>query len=359
MTARQPRLAFSGRPISLLLALCLSHGVHASAAGENSAAEQLLAARGLTRQGSQWLTADEVRLIKLLNRLPELERAFNIPNRRVEQGLAHQAALRRQIEQIKSEIGELQAQIDSGVLDRSRRERAVELRGSRVAARDELRDQLIEEAELEQNPVVKKVVLARCNAYNELSLAVLSVLRTIEHLDADYSELEAAEDVQQALSTIGPRARLGPARSYERERRRAEQLAGTLLGDGVPIYRDNGQYRFSALVNETTAVNFSYDAMADSAVVPASTLAAAGIEIDPDAARRTISIGKRRPIQARVVRVSQLRLGELLLSDIEVLATPPEAEAWGALLGPKSLSGVELDLHVDRLWLQVVTRDGQ
>jgi hypothetical protein len=165
-----------------------------------------------------------------------------------------------------------------------------------------------------------------------------------------YAELAGETDVAESLASLG--GQLGPASGYEAERRRKEQVASVVFGDGVPVYRRSGQDRVSLIVADQTAATFSYTGDRGPTVVPASMLQSAGIEVADDAEQVEL-VADDRVLLARRVRIPRLRVGKIVVEGVDALALPPEAEDLGAKISGEAFGKYRAALDRDRLWFRL------
>lgn len=217
---------------------------------------------------------------------------------------------------------------------------------------DLIEDSTVEPDELGGVAEVCQELISLSNQRNELLLATLAIRRLAGRLPEEYQSLRRDRATTAALTSAGNGARLGPARDYTSELRRLVDYERLVLTDELPIYLQSGLPRFAALLDEQTAVTFTWDKTVREVVITSSMARRAGLQIPVSATRRSLRIA-RRQYEATRVKVERLRLGKHVLSNVEVYVLPPDAEYLGARIGPAALGGLKADLQLDQLRLRI------
>ena len=169
-----------------------------------------------------------------------------------------------------------------------------------------------------------------------------------------YDEIDAT--TRGAIAALrdasGARAELGPIRDYSAEvPAQLEKLSAALDVDAFPIYRDNGRPRVPVLLNGRVLATFGVEDEISISIAPTALLIAANVKIPDDAERKTATLGDFR-VSGRVVRVDQLRVGRLVLRDLEIIAAEPDAETAEPLLAASVFDDAPIVWDFDRLLIR-------
>jgi hypothetical protein len=184
--------------------------------------------------------------------------------------------------------------------------------------------------------------------------AIAWVRETVPMLHDRYLELRGDTELTETLKVMGQGHKLGPQRSYKADVDRLHQLEKLAATHWLPTYQQSGTTRFTALVNEQSAVTFSWSADREQPLVlTASTAEAIGIRPATDAIRETIPIAPNRKIVATRVTLGYLRLGKWVMRGERGYVLPPEAEDVGNRLGSATLGHLRVRFEHERLrmWL--------
>jgi hypothetical protein len=171
-----------------------------------------------------------------------------------------------------------------------------------------------------------------------LTLDLVWIRSAVLEVAQRYRQLAGDDQLARLIKQTGQKCRLGPARDYTADARKLDEYDALAFAQQVPIYLQTGRVRVTALVCDSACVTFSWSEASDAVVfLPASVLQAAGIQVPPDAPRRTLRIDGRT-VESREIIVPSLRLGSCHARSLAVCVLPPEAEDLGAQLTPLALS---------------------
>jgi hypothetical protein len=202
----------------------------------------------------------------------------------------------------------------------------------------------------EVRPLIIEMARAQC----EILAAIAWVRETVPLLHDRYLQLRDDAELAEALHSHGNGRKLGPQRSYKADVERLHEFEKLAATTWLPTYQQSGTTRFTALINEQSAVTFSWIADREQPLVlTASTAEAIGIRPAADATRETISIAPNREIVATRVTLGYLRLGKWVMRGEVAYVLPPEAEDVGNRLGRATLGGRRVRFEPERLrmWL--------
>lgn len=320
---------------------------------DTRALERLLGQHGLVREGNWFLTAEEHLVRQRLSELRALERAFLEAQAAEVRAHAEIDQLAEQFSTAQHEQAELERRLADAALGSKEYNQVVRELNLRTAALNRLRPLFERPEGLWDNADLRSAVRRFSQADAELRAAVALIRTRAVDLDGAYRQLAENTEVATALAAAEGKYKLGPARDYGRELKRLARVDKLLVADRVPIYREDGQLRLGAVLNERTPAVFAYAPVDEGTIVPDELLAAAGVTIPDDAPTGTLQAGADRKIPVRKVTLPQLRLGDLVLTNVEVHAVPEEGHDLGARLGRLAVRdyAAELDPRAQRLKL--------
>ena len=175
------------------------------------------------------------------------------------------------------------------------------------------------------------------------------IREALPQLKSQYGKLAAKSDVSAALKQNN-RRRLGPQRSYQADLDRLAEFEATAATRWTPIFEQSGQTRLTALVEERSAVTFTWSEASDQPVVfTSSTAEAAGLEVPAAASRETIQAAPGRKVAAHSITLRYVRLGQCLVRNVPAYVLPPEAEDIGNRLGRPALIEHRVRMEPERL----------
>lgn len=338
----------------IIVLLLLGPATRLALGDDPSEAERRLAAAGLNPVGRFWICSEEVELRRQLSALPGLERKFFAAQKKFKELVSTYNDYRGQLERAQSSIAENMERLATGSLSTSQRQ---QLENENQQHRDllaKLKRSISEELNtLDENSPMTNAAIDVVNARNALAISVLSIRRHLAKLGPQYARLKNARAVAGALDILGRNQTLGPVEKYAAQyRRRLNRLAGAVFADGVPVYRRSGKYRLSVIIGEQTPATFSYTGPQGPTVVPASLLQSVGLEPDRLAMAEVFKEGNRS-ITVRRVTIPELRVGSLVLRDVQALVLPPEAEDLGARISLAAFGDHPAALDAHQLWFRI------
>jgi hypothetical protein len=178
------------------------------------------------------------------------------------------------------------------------------------------------------------------------------IREAVPQLKSEYGRLAANAEVATAIKQSN-RQRLGPQRRYEADLDRLNDYEALAATRWTPIFEQSGQTRLTALVDERSAVTFTWSEASDQPVVlTASAAEAIGLE-GSSAARETILAAPGRKVAAQPVTLRYVRLGRCVLRGVPAYVLPPEAEDIGNRLGRTALieHRVRMEPERVRMWI--------
>lgn len=317
------------------------------------ALERLLSQHGLVREGSWFLTADENLVRQRLSELRALERAFLEAQTAEARAHAEIDKLAEQFATARREQVELERRLADTALGSKDYNQVVRELNLRTAALNRLRPLFERPDGLWDNADLRSAVRRFSQADTELRAAVALIRSRSTQLDLEYRHLAENTEVAAALAEAEGKYKLGPARDYSRELKRLGRVDKLLVADRMPVYREDGQFRLGAVLNERTPAVLIYAPVDEGTIIPDKLLAAAGVSVPDDAPTGTLQAGADRKIPVRKVILPQLRLGDRVLTNVEVHAVPEEGHDLGARLGRLAIRdyAAELDAQAQRLKL--------
>lgn len=185
-----------------------------------------------------------------------------------------------------------------------------------------------------------------------LQLALLWIRAQAPRLVEEYARLAKINEVAAALKQLGGE-KLGPLKSYTPEVKRLTDYDKLVFTDWLPVYQQAGQTRFSVLVNDQAPVTFTWSEESHGQLLlPASTLESSGLTLPANAPQQEVNLGDRR-LLAREVLVPSLRLGRHVVKNVSAFVLPPEGEDLGPRLPRSVLTGLRINIELERMRLTV------
>lgn len=207
---------------------------------------------------------------------------------------------------------------------------------SRLSCRGEVRDRLV----------------AFSRDRSLLQLALLWIRAKVPQLAEEYAKKGKLADVAKALKELG-NEKLGPLKNYDVDVKRLAEYDTLVFTDWLPAYQQAGQTRLAAIVNEQAPVTFTWtDESRGLFHLPASILEPCGLAIRENASQQLVTLGDRR-LMSRELVIPTLRLGRHVAKNLTAWVLPPEGEDLGARLPRNVLSGLRINIELDRLRLTV------
>lgn len=328
-----------------LLGCCVPGTARFATAADNElAARAVLARNGLTAVGTMWLTAEEVQLRKRIEGLDALEKRYRAALQQEKAMLVRNEAIRAQL--LQAETAKAQGK-QPPPLPTSPSKSA----GTPAAKAVKLTSQMPDVTGTPDATPLQAAVIELVNARQALLLSVLFVRQHAGKLEADYAELRDDRSVNETLAKLGAKHRLGPAKDYQREQARLE-AAARVFTDRVPVYRESGRYQIAVVLGEETPATMSYAENSQPTWITANLAQASGIVVPDDAPQESVKI-ESRTIQARKVRIPQLRISKFVLKDVPALVLSAEDEDLGSQLGVQAFGGYRLKFEPREMQLLI------
>ncbi|MCE9526816.1 MAG: retroviral-like aspartic protease family protein [Planctomycetales bacterium] len=185
-----------------------------------------------------------------------------------------------------------------------------------------------------------------------LQLALLWIRAQAPRLAEEYARLAKLPEVTAALKQLG-NEKLGPLKNYAPEVKRLTEYDKLVFTDWLPAYQQAGQTRLSAIVNEQAPVTFTWSEESDGKLLlPAGVLEPCGLALPKNSSPQTIKVADRTLI-AHQLTVPTLRLGRHVAKNLTAWILPPEGEDLGPRLPRQALTGLRINIELDRLRLTV------
>lgn len=306
-----------------------------------------LLARGFSPVGNIWITRREARLKRIADSLEALERRHQQAIVKASEALSANEAIRLRL--ARAEAAE---RAKKGLPDLPKEEPSAGaeiLKKTSTSSPAKLNSQLPDVTGLGEQTPLQQTLVELVNARTAVQLAVLTIRREAVTMETDYTSLKSDREVRAALKQVNSNARLGPARNYQRDLARIDVLAAGAFKNDVPGYFESGQFRVSAIANETQSVTFNFQLKNGPLLLTASAAQRLGLTSKDFAeSPREVEIASRRVI-ASPTRLASLRLGAATIKDVPALVLPPEAEDLGSQLSPAALKGYQMDFQPRRM----------
>ena len=324
--------------------------------GETSA-EAILQAHGLKRVGGLWLLPEELQLSERLIALTRFRDRRNIARAYVDQLLDTNEAIFARITKLEEVIKKTHA-LDSAAKAGSpqRKQLDAELKNEEAIVKQ---GRMLHTPldKLGMAPPLKPALVDLVNVQTEATLALLAYRDTHADLPKLYGRLGGDSAVAAALAALPNPGRLGPAKTLgDKWRAMINRLDADLLNDKLPIYREGHAFRFTAIIDESRPLTFTFGKRGEPTVIPQNLAEAAGITAGPHARRAQYHTADGRNVAVEAVRIPEFRLGRTVIKNVEAEILPPEAADVGARIGPNALPGYHLAINAARFQLTITRR---
>ena len=318
-----------------LLTLCLLLAVRPADA--RSAAEDVLERRGLVRQQQVWVLPLEVEMQQQVRRLPKLESDL-IESRSAAQRLAQSlltahAQLSARIETAETNVRTLQALREAA---RSSGRRKIDARiASEQQQAEQLRAAVVPPEEIAGTLRMRTAMIQLVNSRNDLTAALLWIHDTRPALRTQYELLAGDREITRAIGELGDEHRLSTGEQFDSDAflRKLARFELHVFTDEVPLYLQGEDLQVSAIINRTP-ITFTWNEYDEPTMLTASVIEASGLKVPKDAERLKHRFPDGRELVVRRFEIPYLRFGRHVLKNVEALALPPEAERYGAQIGP-------------------------
>jgi hypothetical protein len=189
-------------------------------------------------------------------------------------------------------------------------------------------------------------------ARDELLLALTAIRKLDRQVQDDYARLSANPRVTESLAALGDGARLGPAKDYDPELRTLPDYERLVLTDAVPMFLQDKLQRVSGILDERVPATFTWEPAGGRVLITANIAELAGLDLSQGKPERI----PERNLPATRIKLTSLRFGRHVLSDVDVLVLPPEGEYLGARIGPKVFKGLTVSPQPEQLQLFIEER---
>ncbi len=191
-------------------------------------------------------------------------------------------------------------------------------------------------------PVMQRLLIDASNMQNAILITISSCRTDIATLPNEYTTLQQNAAVAEAIGQLGGGHRLGPIKDYSADLRLVNQSEAVVVTLPHVIYLQSGQVRLGAIMNDRTPLTFTWRPGKTPTLITSSIAQSAGIQIDPAATTVMAPNTPGRQIPARQVTLESLRFGKHVLTNVTAFVLPPEAEDYGAQIGPEAFAGFEV-----------------
>lgn len=315
---------------------------------------ETLIANGLVNLGDAWLCPAEAEARRLFDALDPLERHYQGVQRAVDDRIKVNEKAKADLAQKRRDLKVLAEKITANdpaalgptreQLIQSAKDLDDQIKRLKQVAKDGTR--------LAEFQPAREDVIRLSNARVGLTLAAAALRQRTAEMPAEYERLEKIAAVRAALRQL-PQQRLGTGKDYTAEA--AERLARidrATQSNVVPVYRDDGHARVVTIVNESTPVTFSLRHSDGPTHLPHSVVTSLNLSTE-DAPVVSYTVGGRK-LRCRRVTLSSVRVGGLLLRNVEALALPPEGEDLGAKLGRAAYASFYFDVDFSQLRMTIL-----
>lgn len=314
-----------------------------SAASVATARDVLTNQKGLVEKSGRWVLPLELEMRRELGSLPKLRQEMQKSKAALEQTyravVQRNAAAELPLAQLNARLQARLAQDRTGlgagqlkILDEQIvREREL---------LDKLRQQWIAPEQFGGFEPLKRQLIKLTNDRNDLATSLLKIQEQRLVVTERYEQLAVDQQVRTALAVLQG-ATLGPLDDYH-ARSFLVKLADyerDVFTRELPLYRDNGDLRVSALIGRTP-VTFTWRESSETTMLTASVIEATGLEVPADAPQIKHRLADGTEVTVREFDVPYIRFGNHLLRSVKAYALPPEAENVGTQIGISAFEGL-------------------
>lgn len=325
-----------------------------SAPAEESPRE-VLQRHGLREENGKWISAEERRLTRLLERVDERLREFHRTSAEWRKQIQRVETLEKEVTSLESQYEQVdQRRILAGSL--LAKQQFQELQGRLTQRIGELRLEL-KRLQSEEESKLYETARQHALARGELTASVVALSAAFSRVATEYASLGNLEDVEQALAALPgpPRAAhtIGSADAYGDQVKRAEKRAAeALAGVEFPLVTRGGTALLSILVNGTPST-FAIDDKQRETLLPIAQAVRLGLFEDIPTEWQTIRYGEHE-LKAVPIVLPSLQVGDATLDKVRAVVTGHEHEELGARLGSDVVD--RLGLKIDRDHARILVR---
>jgi clan AA aspartic protease (TIGR02281 family) len=303
---------------------------------------QVLEAKGLRKQGTAYLLAEEIELTRLAKEVPALQRAVFDAAKGSAQAEQLEAARKEEIDQCTQQQALVASQLSAAASVQEHNKLVVQ--NNALMARLK---QLHEGTDIQKNlDETRQRTASTREAFVE---NVLKMRGVADQLQADYDALQADSEVAKALAELtskdGKKMTLGPAPSFKRNIAALKKLEGTVLSESIKLRREGKTYYANVVVGNKPPREFIVDTGATTVTLPwrlAEELNLTPSESSPKV-RGTLADG--RVVEARRVIAKKMRVGKFSAENVECDVFPADLGETPPLLGMSFLGNYTFRLN--------------
>lgn len=190
---------------------------------------------------------------------------------------------------------------------------------------------------------------------------ILDLRKLADEVRQVYKAKPGNPTVRRALARLNEQSdgettyALESPRSFKASLRRLESLEDKVLSESIPIRRTEGDALFvSTMLNGEHAQEMVLDSGASLVTLPHKVAVDCGLEPKDTDPGIVLQLADGRPIAAKLVTLSSLRVGTFTVEDVECAVLGPEAVNAEPLLGMSFLGHFTFEVDADAGQLKLV-----
>lgn len=243
------------------------------------------------------------------------------------------------------------------------REKNIKKYNRMVTAFNEVGDRIrLLDAQLDGNKALKaargKVNVAR-EAYIE---ELLKLRRLYDTTKEKYADLAVDNDVKAAIAEVSKAAgkpyQLGPTRSFLRNDVALKKVEDTVLSEKISLQADeNGVMFVSAVFDGKYTQLLAVSTSSSMVYLPHDVAKKLGLDPPADAPTVTLELADGRLVDAKLVKIKELRVGKFIVKDVECGVMPEGFSKGHPALGQSFLRNFNYKIDSDAATLTMTKID--
>lgn len=169
--------------------------------------------------------------------------------------------------------------------------------------------------------------------------AIEGVRKSIDELQAKYTELKADQTVKQALADLGRSTKLqhklGPSRTLTDAIERLKRFESSIKTENIELHRENGIYQIDVMLNGKGPVRMVFDTGAGPTLISAKL--AERLALKPTGQTIVCKTADGAEVPAKEMTISSVAIGLLRVKDVTCVVMPKEKGDITPLFGQSIL----------------------
>lgn len=327
-------------PLLMLLLLCSVILPATSTLGDPA---KTLEDAGLSRVGMEYVLEEETEIIrartdikKAQRELKDAEDEFRKAEQKIAKAQAYIAHLQREIDEMK---------------DKVRRSDTQNEYARNMKAYDEL-VATIEKTQEDRKTFEKDQQVKMDDAKAAYIATMVTWVEKAAAVNEQYAKLAEDEAITSAVTKISEQDKrkyqLGPSRRFQSINRELAKAAGEYQRGAVDLRDEGNVMMIDVRVNGKPIRTMILDTGASSVSLPHLFAKDLGIEVSEQDPVVQVQMADGKIVDARMVNLSSVQVGEFVVNDVEALILPESLHAAPALLGNTFLGNFTYEIDPER-----------